>query len=87
MIVLEGLGELDEVFGGSRSGQEGSMSSKCCTCQRFRASQEAITSPTPAPGRLQECSRNAPGDYPGSLACVSRVYCSMFREPLVFGGG
>ena len=49
MIVLEVLGELDEVFGGSRSGQEGSMNTKCCTCQLFGASQEAASSPGPAP--------------------------------------
>ena len=75
---------LDEVFGGSRSGQEGSMSTKCCTCQCFRASQEAISSPAPAPGMLRECSGNAPGDAPGSLARVSNVYCLVFGEPLVF---
>ena len=86
MIVLEALGEFDEVFGGSRSGQEGSMSTTCCTCPRFRASQEAITSPAPAPRMLPECSGNAPGDAPGSVACVSNDYCLMFREPLVFRG-
>ena len=30
MIILEALGELVEVLGGSRSGQEGPMSTKCC---------------------------------------------------------
>ena len=52
MIVLEALGELGEVFGGSRIGQERSMSTTCCTCQRFGAPQEAATSPAPAPEML-----------------------------------
>ena len=43
MIVLEGFGELLEVFGGSRSGQAGSMSTKRYTCQRLGALQKAIT--------------------------------------------
>ena len=45
MIVLEALGELVDVIGGSRIGQEGRKSTK----QRFQASQEPMTSPTPAP--------------------------------------
>ena len=61
------------------------MSTKCCTCPCFGASQEAMISPAPAPEMLRECSGNAPGDAPGSLARVSNVYCLMFREPLVFG--
>ena len=83
MIVLEALGELHEVFGGSRSGQEGSMSTKWCACQRFWASKEAATSPGMAPSRLQVGSGSAPGDAPGSLACVFNDYCLMFRKPLV----
>ena len=70
MIVFEAL---DEVFGGSRSGQEGSMSTKCRTCQRFRASQEAITSPAPAPRMLRECSGNAPEMLRGMLPEASRA--------------
>ena len=60
MIVLEVLGEFDEVFGGSKSGREGSMSTKCCSCQRFGASQEAMTSPAPAPEMLRKYSRGCP---------------------------
>ena len=76
MIVLEGFGELLEVFGGSRSGQEGSMSTKCCTFLSLPGGR----------GFPKSGSRNAPGDAPGSLACVSNDYCLMFREPLVFRG-
>ena len=60
MIVLEALGELVEVFGGSRSGQEGPMSTKCCTCQRFLDSQETINSPGWIPGKLQVGSGGSP---------------------------
>ena len=31
-------------------------------------------------------SRSAPGDAPGSLACVSNDYSLVFREPCVFRG-
>ena len=61
MIVLEALEELVEVFGVSMSGQEGLMSTKCCTCKRFLASQDAMSSPRRTPGQLrgrpQEASR------------------------------
>ena len=85
MIVLGAVGDLDDVFGGSRSGQEGYMSTKRCTCQRFRGSQGAAISPGLAPSRLQKCSRPAPGDAPGSLASVFNDFCLMFEEPLVIG--
>ena len=69
MIVLQGFVELDEVFGGSRSDQEGSMSTRCCTCQRFGASQEPIT-----PQRLlQKCSKHAPGTLRGMPPEASRA--------------
>ena len=73
MFVLEAPGELDEVFAGSRNGQEGSMSTTCCTRQRFPAPQEAMTSPTPAPGRFQGCSGNAPAMVWGMLPEASRA--------------
>ena len=61
MIVLEALGELVEVLGCSRIGQEGRKITKCGTCQRFGASLAAITPPGPAPKMLQVgsggCSR------------------------------
>ena len=78
MIVLEGFGELLEVFGGSRSGQEGSMSTKCCTCQRFGVSQEAISSPSPAPERLQVGSGGCPRK---PRVRVSNVY--IFRKCVI----
>ena len=61
MTVVEAFGKLVEVFGGSRIGPEGSMSTKWCTCQRFGSPQEAASSPGPAPEMLQfgsgGCSR------------------------------
>ena len=80
MFILEALGELVEVFGGSRSGQEGPMSTKRCTCQRFGGSQEAITSPTPAPGQLRGMP---PGASRASLmiivCCLESLDCSEER--------
>ena len=58
MIVVEALGELVEAFGGSRIGHESPMSTKCCSCQRFGGSQEALCSP----GGLQISSESASGD-------------------------
>ena len=46
MIVLEGFGELLEVFGGSRSGQAGSMTMK--------RSPEGDNPPAPAPSQLRQ---------------------------------
>ena len=60
LIVFEALGELVEVCGGSRIGQEGLMSTKCCACPRLGASQEAISAPVPAPVRLQDGSGGCP---------------------------
>ena len=71
MIVLEGLGEFLEVFGGSRSCQEGSMSTKRCTCQGVF---ELPKRPRVPQGWLQKGSRNSPGDAPRSLACVSNDF-------------
>ena len=73
MIVLEGLGELLEVLGGSRSGQEGSMSTKYCTCQRFWSSQEAASSPRPAPRMLRASSVPAPSRHRGMPPEASRA--------------
>ena len=64
MIVLEALGELVGVFGGSGIGQEGRKSTKRFTCQRFGSSQESVKSPTLVPEMLQD----GLGDVPESLA-------------------
>ena len=65
---------------------EGSETRNVCFCLQKYTILGAVTSPGGTPGKLQVGSKSAPGDAPGSLACVSRVYCLMFREPLVFRG-
>ena len=73
MIVLEALGELVEVFGSSRIDQEGRKSTKRCTCQRFGASQEAVNSAVPHPGRFQQGSESSPGRLRGIPLEASRA--------------
>ena len=75
MIVLEAPSKLVEVFGGSRIGQEGPASAKCCTCESRKLPRAGSNT---APGQLQVGSRSAPGDAPGSLACASLMFIYLF---------
>ena len=70
------------------SGQEGSVEHETRYLSAFLSVSGADDFPSAgsnnAPRVLRECSRNAPGDAHGSLACVHNYYCLVFKELFVF---
>lgn len=70
MNGLEALGELAKVFGSSRTGQEGRKNTTFCECQRFEPPRKPLLPQV----LLQESSKNAPGDAPGSLVRASLTF-------------